>query len=118
MFAAKLAVLLQIKRIFTVHKKNATYWTVWILIIANLMVYTAILFSFIFACWPREHIWNPFATGKAKCIDTAAALLASSAINLISDITILVLPLLGISKLQMPLKRKIGVGAIFLTGAL
>ena len=98
--------------------KNFTYWTVWILIGANFAVYTATLFAYVFACWPREHIWNPFATGKARCIDLAAALLSSSAINLISDFTILVLPILGISKLQMPLRRKIGVAAIFLTGAL
>ncbi|KAF2734333.1 hypothetical protein EJ04DRAFT_576987 [Polyplosphaeria fusca] len=117
MFAAKLAVLLQIKRIFTAHQKNFTYFAVWFLIAANLAVYTAILFAFIFACYPREHIWNPFAEGKARCINTAATMISSSAINLISDFTILILPLLGISRLQMPLSRKIGVAAIFTTGA-
>lgn len=37
-------------------------------------------------------------------------------INLVLDVYILVLPIAGVSKLQLPLKRKIGVLAIFMTG--
>lgn len=39
-----------------------------------------------------------------------------SVMNLILDVYILVLPIAGVSKLQLPLRRKIGVMAMFLTG--
>ena len=41
-----------------------------------------------------------------------------ASMNLVLDVFILVLPLLGISKLQLPPKRKIGVAAVFFTGFL
>jgi hypothetical protein len=116
MFAAKLAVLLQIKRIFTTHQKNCVYWSVQVLIAANLLTYFACFVAFIFACWPREKIWSPHIPGK--CISTNASIIATSAINVISDVTILLLPVHGISQLRIPLRKKVGVGAIFATGAL
>jgi hypothetical protein len=45
-------------------------------------------------------------------------MIASGVINLVSDLAILVVPLLSISSLQMPTKRKLGVSAIFATGGL
>lgn len=116
MFAAKLALLLQIKRIFAGPQRNFTYWAVWVLITANFATYLALFIALIFACWPREAIWNPFV--KGKCINTCATMIASSVINIISDFTILILPLLSIWSLQMPLTRKMGVAVIFATGAL
>ncbi|KAF2256019.1 hypothetical protein BU26DRAFT_402691, partial [Trematosphaeria pertusa] len=115
MFAAKLAVLLQIKRIFTAHQKDFIYWSVQILITANFLTYLACFLAFVFACWPRDKIWNPHIPGK--CISTNASIIATSAINVLSDITILPLPIHGVMMLHIPLKKKIGVGAIFATGA-
>lgn len=42
--------------------------------------------------------------------------LLNSAFNVVTDCWILVLPMLFISKLQMPLKRKVGVAAVFAVG--
>ena len=39
-------------------------------------------------------------------------------VNMLTDIYIFVLPLMAISILHMPLKRKIGVGAVFMAGLL
>ncbi|ORY19191.1 hypothetical protein BCR34DRAFT_207628 [Clohesyomyces aquaticus] len=116
MFAAKLAVLLQIQRIFTVHKKTFIYWAALILIAANFITYITIFFIFIFACHPREKIWMSHIAGQ--CLDVNGAIIATGAMNLVSDITILFLPLIGIMDLQMPSKRKIGVAAVFGTCAL
>ncbi|KAF2245856.1 hypothetical protein BU26DRAFT_552887 [Trematosphaeria pertusa] len=116
MFFAKLALLLQIQRIFTVTQKNFTYWASWALIIANGAIYTAVLFAFIFACVPREKIWNPMLSGK--CINTGATMITTSTINVVSDVVILVLPMLEVWKLHMPLRRKVAVAAIFATGIL
>ncbi|KAF2465132.1 uncharacterized protein BDR25DRAFT_295558 [Lindgomyces ingoldianus] len=116
MFAAKFAVLVQIQRIFTAHKKDFIYWSVLVLIAANIVMYATIFFVFIFACNPREKIWMPHLAGK--CLSVNAAIIATGVMNLVSDCTILALPLMGISELQMPLKKKIGAGAVFATGVL
>lgn len=116
MFFAKLALLLQIQRIFTINQRNFIFWASWFLIVANGAIYISVLFASIFACVPREKIWNPAVDGK--CIDVGDAMITTSAINFISDVAILALPLLGIWSLQMPLKRKIGVGSIFAVGLL
>jgi hypothetical protein len=116
MFSAKLAILLQIQRIFTKHERNFNYWAVKMLIASNALTYFALFFAFVFACWPREKIWNPHTEGR--CISTNASIIATSAINIVSDITILVLPLLSIARLNLPTRKKLGVGAVFATGAL
>jgi hypothetical protein len=116
MFAAKMAILLQIKHIFTQHQRNFNYWAVQTLLAANFLVYTALFFAFIFACWPREKIWNHRLPGR--CIDTNASIIATSAINIISDLSILFLPLFSISRLHLAPKRKIAVSAVFAVGLL
>ncbi|KAF2202989.1 integral membrane protein [Delitschia confertaspora ATCC 74209] len=115
MFCAKFTILLQIQRIFASHQKNLIYWSIQALIGANFITYFATFVAFIFACWPREKIWNPHIPGR--CISTNASIIVTSAINIISDVTILLLPLIGIKKLHLPAKKKIMVGAVFATGA-
>jgi hypothetical protein len=115
MFFTKVALLLQIKRIFASCERNFTYWASWALIVANAMVYIAVTFVFVFACVPREKIWNSMVNGK--CINTNAAMNSTAAINILSDLSIFILPLSGIWSLRMPLKRKIGVVSIFAIGA-
>ena len=44
--------------------------------------------------------------------------LPASCINLVLDVYILILPIAGVSKLQLPLKKKLAVIAVFLTGLL
>ncbi|KAF2200499.1 hypothetical protein GQ43DRAFT_481526 [Delitschia confertaspora ATCC 74209] len=68
MFAAKLTVLLQTQRIFASHQRNYIFWSVQIMIAANFVTCLASCIAFIFACWPREKIWNPRFPGK--CINT------------------------------------------------
>lgn len=81
----------------------------------QLLFYTAVLLVAIFACWPREKIWDPLLPGK--CVDPIAILIASSAINCATDIVILVLPIVMVWRLQMSKHRKWSVSAIFATGA-
>jgi hypothetical protein len=116
MFFAKFCLLLQVQRIFCIAQRNFTFWAIQILIIANALIYTSVLFAFVFACSPREAIWNPNI--KGKCMSSGPAMVATSGINLASDIAILVLPIIGVSKLQMPLSRKLGVSAVFAVGLL
>ncbi|KAI0817141.1 hypothetical protein GGR55DRAFT_619212 [Xylaria sp. FL0064] len=115
MFFAKYVVLRQIETIFLQHRYHSSR-AFWILIWSNLIFYAALFFSFIFACVPRSKIWDPTVQGGG-CIDTNAALISSSALNIISDTTILILPLVIIKNLQVPQKLKVKVGAVFAVGA-
>lgn len=67
-------------------------------------------------CTPRQRAWNPFITGH--CININALYQSSGVINAVSDFVILILPMKPIWDLQMPLRRKILMVAVFATGAL
>ena len=92
------------------------YWTTHIIIWFNLLLYGAVMFVEIFQCAPRAKIWKPWLPGH--CIDINIAFITTAAINIISDVAILVLPMKIIWHLQMPIKRKWGVTAMFGTGVL
>ncbi|KAI0396207.1 hypothetical protein F5Y17DRAFT_472987 [Xylariaceae sp. FL0594] len=85
MFAAKFVVLRQIESIFLQHKpRSISHRLVRSLMWANLLFYGSAMLSFILACIPREKIWNPTVSGR--CIDQSAALIGSSAINILACI--------------------------------
>ena len=80
------------------------------------MFYLAFFFVPIFQCSPRTKIWTPEEPGR--CLDVDALYLASATFNVVSDIAMLSVPIYLIWNLQMSVQRKIGVSAIFATGAL
>lgn len=65
-------------------------------------------------CIPREKIWNPLMEGH--CFEQSAIYDATGIFNVISDLAILIVPIIPICKLQMPLRRKILVSSIFAAG--
>lgn len=117
MFFSKYAVLKQIESIFYNHRHHKpAYKAIWALIWANLAFYFAITVAFIFACVPRAKIADPTLDGT--CLDTLASIIATSAINVVSDVTILIVPVAAVFGLQMPLKTKLGAAAVFAVGIL
>ena len=116
MFLAKFSVLKQMERIFVGTKKDSTYWWIQAMIWANGLFDLSIFIAFICACVPREKLWNPQLSGT--CISTNSSIIATSIINIISDWSALILPLVVIRRLRMSVKQKIGVGAIFAVGFL
>ena len=116
MFAAKLAVLLQMMRLFQGNRKDSVYWSIQVLIWTNFVFYTTLFFCFIFACVPRKKLQDPTTPGH--CISTKDSILAASFINIASDFTILLLPVYAVWKLKIALKRKIAIAAVFSTGLL
>ncbi|KKK24235.1 hypothetical protein P175DRAFT_0557941 [Aspergillus ochraceoroseus IBT 24754] len=113
---AKVALLLQMKRMFVVGKYGKLYWLHEILLWTNVPCYLAIMLSFALACIPREKLWNPELPGR--CISSTGSLIASSALNVLSDMTILLLPLTVIMRLRLPPKSKLILGVVFGTGVL
>ncbi|KAI0490872.1 hypothetical protein F4859DRAFT_520542 [Xylaria cf. heliscus] len=116
-FCAKYAILRQIESIFYSHRKNSrTYKAIRVLIWANLAYYLATTLAYILACVPREKIWNPAVDGR--CVNQEDLIVVTPALNVISDITILIVPVSEVLKLKVPIKTKLGVAAIFTVGAL
>ncbi|CAF9925643.1 hypothetical protein IMSHALPRED_006739 [Imshaugia aleurites] len=115
-FSTKYSILLLILRVFCSVKRNVGHWLCQGLIVANAMFYLAFFFVPIFQCSPRTKIWTPEEPGR--CLDVDALYLASATFNVVSDIAMLSVPIYLIWNLQMSVQRKIGVSAIFATGAL
>jgi hypothetical protein len=117
MLCSKYALLTQIKRIFSnIHRRHIMDWVLQFLIWGSIATWVAFPLTFIFACVPREAIWN--ATVPGRCIDSIAALIASAGINVVSDILFIALPIWGTMQLQLPKKKKLGVATLFGTGIL
>lgn len=117
MFAAKASILFQLRRIFcTGQSRDSVFWAIHALVFLSAAYYTSAVFTFAFQCSPREKTWNAFMEGH--CIDVASATVVAGAVNLFLDIGILITPLWAIWHLQLPMKRKLGISAVFGVGIL
>ena len=115
-FLTNLSILLQYLRVFVPNHAGRLYYTVQSIIWLNLLFYIADTLVEIFTCIPRKKIWEPATPGR--CVNISILVITTGAINVISDFSILVLPLSSIWGLQMPRKRKIALSAVFGTGLL
>lgn len=70
----------------------------------------------IFGCSPRSKYWNPDTPGH--CINYTVAGLVYGSMNIASDLLIFVLPLPTVWRLKLPIKEKVGVSLIFMSGAM
>lgn len=114
MLLIKAAILTEWSRIFVpLHTRNAFWWTCHSLIWINVLYYVTGIFITSLACVPYRKIWDVTVT-EGRCIDFKAVDLGSSIINLVSDLTILVLPHHKICILQMPISRRIGISCVFM----
>jgi hypothetical protein len=117
MFLIKYVMLHQVKSIFFSHNHRSPFHGIIIILIwANLLLYIALSAVIVFMCTPREKIWHPMIEGR--CISRIGAMSATSALNIASDASILIIPLFGISRLHLPLRKKLCVSAVFAVGAL
>ncbi|KAK0508119.1 hypothetical protein JMJ35_009203 [Cladonia borealis] len=113
----RISLLLQFLRIFVpMRTPRKLFYFVQCLIWFNILFYTGDLFALIFRCSPQEKIWKPTVPGH--CINKYVTYLRAAVANVITDIFIAVLPVKIIWGLQMPIRRKISVTAVFATGLL
>ena len=80
------------------------------------MFYVAVFFLVIFECTPREKIWNPLVEGT--CVNISATFIVTGAWNVLLDFAILLLPIRAIWLLQMPVRKKWQISAVFGLGLL
>ncbi|KAI1345649.1 hypothetical protein F5Y01DRAFT_320551 [Xylaria sp. FL0043] len=114
----KVAILLQWLRLFVPRgTKGSFYWTSYVLILANILLYSSIVISICVACRPYRRIWDETAPGKCGA-NREIIYIAGAVGNLISDIIITLLPQRVIWKLQVKTQKKIGIAFIFFVGLL
>lgn len=121
MFLIKLAVLLQLLRVFApLDKRNAMFWTCHTLIWLNFFYYAIYIFLAIFYCTPIKKGWSQqvYPPIQGSCLNLRAAYIAGAAINTASDLSIVILPQPIIWHMQLSSRRKFGLCLIFLVGLL
>ena len=86
--------------------------------VVNVLFYTlALVLALIYSVpHPGQTLRQAFQSPRQA--HNVAKSLPTACINLILDVYILLLPIAGVSKLQLPIRKKIGVIAVFLTGLL
>ncbi|KAL8852626.1 MAG: hypothetical protein Q9221_002506 [Calogaya cf. arnoldii] len=110
MFFTKLSLFILYYRIFNPSKTMR--YLIYLGIGFNFVYYTIYLFIYSFYC-PNTSKKALTCSHEVKVISVA-----TSAINVVSDFYILLIPLAAISNLQLPKKRKLGLFAVFFTGFL
>lgn len=115
-FFAKLSLLLLYHRIFSPDRwtRLFIYFGIGVIFI----VYTITASILVGLCIPRKGEGWALALRSSRCRDTMVMTYVQGIFNIVSDFYVLVLPLPVVWKLQLPLRKKIGVSAVFMTGLL
>ena len=84
----------------------------------NVLFYTAFLLVGAISCTPRSGETWIVAVVSKRCGRNLTLGYVIAAFNVLSDFYLLAIPVPVVWKLQLPLRRKVGVSAIFMTGFL
>ena len=113
MFITKTSILLLYLRLFVAHHTTKLAYLIYLVILANFLLYTSQMFVTILACIPREKIWKPATAGY--CLNLNLSLEFSRIYDVASDF---IMPLHTIWHLQMKKERKFQISAVFRFGLL
>lgn len=99
-------------RVFAVYRRVSTgiVWYLWFMLFATLPVQ----FVKIFICTPIRKYWDASINGS--CLYQPGVFLADTAMAIVTDFTIMIIPILLVWKLRMPLRRKIRIVAMLGAG--
>ncbi|KAL3454941.1 hypothetical protein BJX64DRAFT_107016 [Aspergillus heterothallicus] len=84
----------------------------------NILYYTIILFVKAFICTPVSAYWTSMGHPTTQCLNRFAVIVADSVISVVSDIAILVLPIILTLPLQMGVRIKLKVMALLGLGGI
>ena len=110
----KLSIILFLLRLFPVASFRPFAYITMFVVVGN-YVPTAIIS--IVSCNPPSKTWD-LTIVKGSCINKNAFYVASSVINVVTDIMIYLLPLRTVWTLQLPLRQRLGLLLVFMTGLL
>lgn len=113
MLITKLSILLMFSRLFMPNRqtRHLNQFIIWF----NVLFYLSVLIPSIIGCIPRRKIWQRWTPGT--CVNEPALWLITAVINLLSDLSIILLPIGCVCRLQLSLKRKLAISAVFATGS-
>ena len=114
MMCAKVSILLFYLQIFRI--KMWFRHSCWALITFVICYLSAIFFVYLFYCKPEAATWNYTLGGK--CVDGWSVDIATGALNIVTDLIILLIPLPILWDLQLSFQRKLGISLVFLVGVL
>jgi hypothetical protein len=87
------------------------------LILGFLVVwYLWTVLSAIFTCTPVAKFWDPTVPGH--CFNFTALWFSNAAVNIITDLTLIILPIPVIASMRLPRKQKVGIWLILAVGSL
>ncbi|KAL8369505.1 hypothetical protein RB595_000026 [Gaeumannomyces hyphopodioides] len=113
---SKLSILAFYTR-FTGTTRNHQRVAIYALAIIVLIYGTVTSFQFLFDCQPIEKYWD-FTITDGKCIDWAPIMLFNGVMNSLTDAAILFLPIWLLWCVRLPLRQKVGVMGVMMTGGL
>jgi hypothetical protein len=113
-FVVKMSILTQYLRMFAPNRtvNPFVFWGSWLVVWTSLAFYTIDTFITVFACNPRDKIWDKFEQG-GHCINYNAVIIATGFFNIVSDLAILLLPVQCVWKLRIPLRKKVNISLLF-----
>ncbi|KAF3763194.1 hypothetical protein M406DRAFT_352242 [Cryphonectria parasitica EP155] len=114
--AAKLSILLLYKRIFSTSR--AFQLQVNVLSAAIILFWIATTFATIFTCWPIKWSYISSLSPEPYCFNFNIYWFATGIIEAVFDICIILLPVKMVMKLQMSMKKRMSLVAVFSLGAL
>lgn len=110
----KISILLMYRRIFPTTKFSIATYVVGAVVIVWCI---AVVLVSIFTCIPVQNFWE--SEQIASChVNSLSAYLANAVPNIITDVTILCLPMPMVWNLQLSTFRKVEISAAFLAGSL
>ncbi|KAI1271928.1 hypothetical protein F5Y07DRAFT_381532 [Xylaria sp. FL0933] len=113
----KTAILREWIRLFVPRgTKNGFYWACIVVMVLNILYYTASILASALSCFPHEKIWNKSLPGT--CVNNKVIFVSSASINLVSDVCILILPQRIIWRLHTTKQKKIAVSSVFAIGVI
>ncbi|KAK6519162.1 hypothetical protein TWF281_003851 [Arthrobotrys megalospora] len=113
---AKTSIVILYNRIFDAHP-----WfrrTMWGVLSICWTMFILTVFISVFQCRPMDGAWN-FQTmylGTSKCVHIQSYIYACTSVNIITDGVVVVLPILPITRLRLPRRKKVAVCLLFLVG--
>ncbi|PSN63279.1 hypothetical protein BS50DRAFT_461134, partial [Corynespora cassiicola Philippines] len=108
----KLAILMQYQRVFKTHRFQIWCWAFIVFIFLFMM---ATIIGCIFVCWPIQKFWQPQLPGR--CLSRVASWFSNAAINIVTDLMIILLPIPVIKSLKLANRQKWLLMGLFAFGS-
>lgn len=119
MMSIKAAILIEWMSIFSPNgMRDKFWWACSVTLVLNTLFYIAVIATENASCTPYVKIWDKLGTRGTCRVDGVELMVAGSAIDVFSNLVILVLPQVSIWRLRLSIAKRIGVSVVFAMGAL